>query len=878
MMIARIRQPLKQNRGKRFFILYGAGIEDLFFTSSHSNNFELTIENVLLEELKDEGFERVIFTSPHRSIFFLDNESEKLSWPRNNAMRPIDHSKNQMQYLDNGPLATMLLFKPAVRVTSQTPLESMGDVVAIRFLDAIMKDETIKSAVIFLQAESSLNSFESPRILSGLIGEWARLPSNNKNTCFLLFAAGNHDQLTKIANSLSVPELRNSILDKSDKGGNHAIIQIGSPEYEEILCLINYVQKTTVIQVNPDDINKISHWMVAEGISARQWIDRFRSIQNLDLQTFRKQRWSKAFQDGEISGEERLNSLIGLHEIKNRIHELTAWLLVSSERKTNPQTYHPTMHMIFTGNPGTGKTTVARIIGEIFHDIGLLRKGHLVEAKGSDLVADHVGGTAIKTDNLINQAIDGVLFIDEAYVLTETERGGFGQEAVDTLLSYLENYRGKLVIILAGYPERMRRFIHSNPGLARRFPEDNIFHFPDYTTQELWVILDHILREMGLTYTSETEEALKKVIGRLHILRDESFGNAGEMRNLAETLDRRRAARIKQKGESFDTPLCAEDIPDKYCHFLTQAVPGPEIILSEMNNLVGLKNVKENLRNLVIRAQYENLRVKVDSNYTTNTGLQHMVFEGNPGTGKTTVARLLGKIYHSLGLLRKGHLVEVSRSDLVAGHVGQTALKTKEKIKEALDGILFVDEAYSLNQATGNDFGHEAIDTLVKSMEDYRHRLVVVVAGYPRQMAEFIASNPGLSSRFAVIIHFPDFSARELMEILINLARSEKYSLTPQVLEEAYRYLEFTWQAQDNYGNARAVRNLFDGMKAALAARIMNRIMREGNGALDPGEMVRFTTGDIPRPAFLRIPEIAQSSGYVHSCQSRQHAVQQCHR
>ncbi|MBA4379093.1 MAG: stage V sporulation protein K [Anaerolinea sp.] len=257
---------------------------------------------------------------------------------------------------------------------------------------------------------------------------------------------------------------------------------------------------------------------------------------------------------------------------------------------------------------------------------------------------------------------------------------------------------------------------------------------------------------------------------------------------------------------------------------------------------------------MVNRVQYENVRSKVDCDYKTSTGLQHMVFEGNPGTGKTTVARLLGKIYHSFGLLKKGHLVEVSRSDLVAGFVGQTALKTKEKIRDALDGVLFVDEAYSLYQGYGSDFGHEAIDTLVKAMEDYRDRLVVIAAGYPLQMTDFIASNPGLSSRFAIKVHFPDFDTLELGEILMNFAQREKYILTHEVLEGACRYLEYTRQLEEYFGNARSVRNLFEEMKGRLAARIMNTITLEGKSAPDPDEMVRFSLDDIPILAFQKIP------------------------
>jgi replication-associated recombination protein RarA len=231
-----------------------------------------------------------------------------------------------------------------------------------------------------------------------------------------------------------------------------------------------------------------------------------------------------------------------------------------------------------------------------------------------------------------------------------------------------------------------------------------------------------------------------------------------------------------------------------------------------------------------------------------------MVFVGNPGTGKTTVARLIGEIYKSIGFLRKGHCVEVSRSDLVAGYVGQTALKTKEKVREALDGILFIDEAYSLSRMSENDYGQEAIDTLVKSMEDYRGRLIVIAAGYPGPMNSFLSSNPGLRSRFTTNIHFPDFSILELGEILNRLARSEKYILPEQVLTETQNYLEISRGEAANYGNARSVQDLFDHMKTHLAGRMMS-----GTPSVKPGESIQdefrtFSIQDIPPYDPISIP------------------------
>jgi SpoVK/Ycf46/Vps4 family AAA+-type ATPase len=537
----------------------------------------------------------------------------------------------------------------------------------------------------------------------------------------------------------------------------------------------------------------------------------------------------------------KLTELVGLNQIKERVAELTLWVETA---KNKPKAEAPLLHMLFAGNPGTGKTTVARLIGELFYERGILKKGHLVEVNSADLVAEYVGGTALKTTRVVQSALDGVLFIDEAYALAEEGRGGFGAEAIDTLIPFLENHRDRFVVIFAGYASRMNRFIDSNPGLARRIPRENRFTFSDYLPEELYEILKQNLVQRSIPFEAEIETVLQQTCDGLYRARADNFGNAGEIRNLVDTLERRRAVRIRITKAEADAPLAEEDIPEEYRTLRNTKPPVVDDILGELNHLVGLGPFREYLTNLVYRVQYEDARSKLDPDYRPGSFLEHLVFTGNPGTGKTTAARLVGRIYHSLGRLQKGHCVEVSRADLVAGYVGQTALKTTERIKEALDGVLFIDEAYALARESINDFGQEAIDTLVKALEDHRDRLVVIVAGYPGPMEDFLLSNPGLSSRFASRVPFTDYSREELEQILLNLASSEGYVLPDEVKQKASQYLEMQRRTEMHFGNGRAVRNLFGEMKMLMARRLMAR--PDASESLDKEKLVTFDMEDVP--------------------------------
>ncbi|GAB6157510.1 AAA family ATPase [Desulfotomaculum varum] len=244
-------------------------------------------------------------------------------------------------------------------------------------------------------------------------------------------------------------------------------------------------------------------------------------------------------------------------------------------------------------------------------------------------------------------------------------------------------------------------------------------------------------------------------------------------------------------------------------------------ILGELDQLIGLSSVKKLVKEIQAFVEIQKLRQKEKLIYEPM--VLHMIFKGNPGTGKTTVARIIGRLFKEMGVLPKGHLIEVERADLVGEYIGHTAAKTRDQIKKALGGILFIDEAYSLARGGEKDFGKEAIDSMVASMENNKDNLIIILAGYQEEMNYFLETNPGLRSRFPIHITFPDYSLEELMEIADLMLKQRQYTLSLPAREELAKILQYQTVRHEHSGNARLVRNLIERAMRHQAVRLVGR-------------------------------------------------------
>jgi SpoVK/Ycf46/Vps4 family AAA+-type ATPase len=513
----------------------------------------------------------------------------------------------------------------------------------------------------------------------------------------------------------------------------------------------------------------------------------------------------------------KLNGMVGLAGVKKEISNLAAFLNLQLRRgETN--TFQG-KHYVFTGNPGTGKTTVARIMADVFRTLGILSRGQLVEADRSKLVAGFSGQTAIKTNQLIDSAMGGVLFIDEAYTLKSNDQDSFGAEAIDTLLKRLEDDRGKFICIVAGYTDNMHDFIDTNPGLKSRFTQT--IHFDDYTPDELTEIFINLAKAKNFTVDDETRAAIHRQFEQLYLRRDKNFGNAREARRIFDQAVEKQSQRlVSMMGDpNFkDEDMYRITTADLEVGQSEKARPLDEV-LNELDEFIGMRSVKNMIRRLAVQSMFMKQRAAMGAGKVQQMAM-NFILTGNPGTGKTSVARKMGEILQAMEILPTSRVIEASRATLVGKYMGETPKIVNNMCDKAMGGILFIDEAYTLS-SENDQYGKEAIDTLMKRMEDDRGKFVVIAAGYKDEMETFLAVNPGLASRFSHKMHIDDYNEDELLAIYKKMAQKDNYRLSP---EAEFKLMDVICrkviQKSDSFGNAREMRNMLDATIQQLSMRV----------------------------------------------------------
>lgn len=524
----------------------------------------------------------------------------------------------------------------------------------------------------------------------------------------------------------------------------------------------------------------------------------------------------------------KLKSIIGMKQLKDFMNSIENNYKVQKIReKLGLKTSKMSLNMIFAGNAGTGKTNAARVTFEYLNALGLLKKGIFKEVSKADFVTENIEEAAGRTIEIIESAIGGVLFIDEAYSLCENEDDKMGKEIVNALLKGIEDNREDLIVILAGYEKDMDRFLEFNSGLKSRFP--NTIVFEDYNPNEMYEIAVNIAKSKGYRISTDVKDELIELFVRNQTLEKNDLGNARFVRNVVDNaiLD---ASKEYMSNSSKEIDLLERN----NFNFKANSKFNLEEKLSE---IIGLEEVKNFLRNQykIVIAQEKRRAAGIDIKIDQNL---NMVFAGNPGTGKTSIARIVAEMLNSMGALKVGQLIETDRSSFVSEVPGQTSKKTIAKFKEAIGGVLFIDEAYTL---AADEIGREAIETLLKLIEDYRGEVIVILAGYEKDMEDFFAVNIGLKSRFPLWTTFEDYNPEELLSMAIKIIKSKGFEVSELAYKELKKSFKDIYENLDSQsGNGRMVRNYVENL-------IRNQSIRIAENDISVYEMNLITEKDIEK-------------------------------
>lgn len=539
---------------------------------------------------------------------------------------------------------------------------------------------------------------------------------------------------------------------------------------------------------------------------------------------------------GVDDADEKLKQLIGLTRVKQQISQMKNRMKFYSSMGGRAEKISGN-HMCFLGAPGTGKTTVARIITRILYDFGYIKENKCVELDGNYFKSSYVGETAAKTQAIIDYAMGGVLFIDEAYLMMDAKgnSGSAGTEATGTLLKNMEDHQNDFVVIFAGYEDAVNRLLSSNEGFASRVKHK--IYFENFTLDELMQIFELDMKTYSKNGVYTLYENARKLLEKSFDQERTAptFGNARVVRNALDMIldihaDNFMNHKIKESEKFVFTLADVQEyvqmrdkqvLEDTRNFIASQNMDNQVISFAELKGRTkeGSANPDKDLQALtglhVLKTEVEKMKAQFhfyDGKMGSNEGY-HMCFKGAPGTGKSTVASIMTGYLYQMGIIRRNEYLDINGDFLRGMYLGHTGKRTEAVIQYCQGMVLFVDEAYLLQQNdNGDNFGQEAIGVLLDAMEKHRKDFVVIVAGYEKEMNAFLEANTGLKSRISMEFHFESYTPHELAQMMSRLAKKDGFIVEKKVWIPLQQYVN-TLVDDPYFGNGRFIRTFWQKVK-----------------------------------------------------------------
>lgn len=517
-----------------------------------------------------------------------------------------------------------------------------------------------------------------------------------------------------------------------------------------------------------------------------------------------------------------IDQYVGLEFVKELFDNVRLEILDVEDckrRGVKPDSYPD--HYIFAGNPGTGKTTVGKMIGEFYHLMGVMGGSETLFVDASELIGNHVGDSKNKIVEKIQEAIDhnSILYIDEAYQIADT---AYSSEIVGAMMTKMTENAADFKMIFGMYSNRVEDFLKLNAGLSRRV---RIVEFPDYTPEQLVKIFDKTLESQGRTITEEAHHLIELLMEYKYNTRTENFGNAGDVKKLVIDMKKLLLKRSSKAAGGVDRyQYTAEDIPADQLELIKDQINPRTFddIMKDLNEQIGLSDLKE----IILQKQEQLLYAQKSGKSTYGINPGYYFFVGNPGTGKSTSAKLFGECLRELGIVKTNNFYSCTAKDLIGQYMGETDKKTYELLKKSINGVLFIDEAYSLSYAesahSDSSYKKEALEQIIAFMDDPKHRkrCCIILAGYEKDMQGLYKSNSGMRSRIEEV-HFRDYSPTEMYQIFALFCRKAGYAIADGV-EEYYTPIFKNMSTMEYFSNGRTARTIYEKTASNLMRRVVH--------------------------------------------------------